>query len=67
MSIYPIRLGCDQFKELGQAYEVLNDPEKRQVYDRYGEDGLKDGPGPGDGRPSHNFDIFETFLNPREC
>ena len=23
------------------AYEVLSDKEKRQIYDRYGEDGLK--------------------------
>ena len=27
----------DRFKELGKAYEVLSDDEKRQVYDRYGE------------------------------
>ncbi len=30
-----------KFKELGQAYEVLMDDEKRSMYDRYGEDGLK--------------------------
>lgn len=31
----------EKFKELGQAYEVLMDEEKRAMYDRYGHDGLK--------------------------
>ena len=31
----------EKFKELGQAYEVLSNEEKRQMYDRYGVDGLK--------------------------
>jgi DnaJ family protein A protein 2 len=35
----------DKFKEISVAYEILNDPEKRGVYDKYGEEGLKEGGG----------------------
>ncbi|KAJ6816905.1 dnaJ protein-like protein 2-like [Iris pallida] len=52
----------EKFKELSQAYDVLNDPEKREIYDQYGEDGLKEGMGAG-GSGGHNpFDIFEQFF-----
>lgn len=33
----------DRFKEIAEAYEVLSDKKKREVYDRYGEEGLKGG------------------------
>ena len=36
-----------QFKEISFAYEVLSNPEKKETYDRYGIQGLKEGAGPG--------------------
>ena len=54
---------CRQFKEISAAYEVLADPEKRQIYDEYGEDALKEGMGGGGGGFGGNpFDIFENLF-----
>jgi len=35
----------EKFQELQGAYEVLADKEKRDLYDKYGEDGIKEGGG----------------------
>ena len=42
-------LYCLQFKEISFAYEVLSNPEKKETYDRYGLQGLKEGGGGGGG------------------
>lgn len=39
----------EKFKEIAEAYEVLSDKKKKDVYDQYGEDGLKGGFGGGGG------------------
>lgn len=55
-----------KFREVSSAYEVLIDPEKRKVYDRYGEEGLKEhaqgGGSGGAGGFSDPSDIFAQFF-----
>ncbi|KAF7804904.1 DnaJ protein ERDJ3B [Senna tora] len=55
-----------RFAEINNAYEVLSDSEKRSIYDRYGEEGLKQhaaSGGRGGGGMGMNFqDIFSTFF-----
>jgi len=56
----------EKFKELGKAYETLSDDNKRETYDRYGEDGLKNAGFDTGGPFASGFgdlnDIFESFF-----
>ncbi len=58
---HPDRGGNEEkFKEIAHAYEVLTDKEKKQIYDKYGEEGLKQGGGAG----MDPFNMFPFNMDP---
>ena len=63
----------EKFKEISEAYEVLNDKDKRASFDRFGSEGMRSHNGMGGqhhspfGHPTTDpFELFRTFFGGRD-
>jgi len=57
----PDKDAAEKFKHISQAYEVLSDAKKREIYDKGGEQALKEG-GLNEGSFHSPMDIFDMFF-----
>ncbi len=66
----------DRFKKVQEAYDILNDPKKKQMYDQvgfYSDNGFASGPPPGSGAGGRShpnmdfngFDFSDMFREPK--
>ncbi|CAD6883923.1 unnamed protein product [Tilletia controversa] len=61
LALHPDKGGDpEQFKEVTAAYESLSDPQKRELYDRFGEQGLNESGGMGGGMDPQ--DLFSQLF-----
>ncbi|PHH82136.1 hypothetical protein CDD82_6894 [Ophiocordyceps australis] len=53
----------EKFVQVSEAYDVLSNQETRQIYDRYGHEGIKSHRQGGQGQGNHDpFDLFSRFF-----
>eukprot|EP01088_Endostelium_zonatum_P018189 TRINITY_DN5736_c0_g1_i1.p1 TRINITY_DN5736_c0_g1~~TRINITY_DN5736_c0_g1_i1.p1 ORF type:complete len:441 (+),score=114.25 TRINITY_DN5736_c0_g1_i1:127-1449(+) len=53
----------DKFKEIANAYEVLSNPDKKAIYDEYGEEGIKEGSNVRNRGPTGTGNFAEDLIN----
>ncbi|XP_053953129.1 dnaJ protein homolog 1 isoform X1 [Anastrepha ludens] len=55
----------EKFKEIAEGYEILSDKKKRDIYDQYGEEGLKGGIPGGPGEQEGGSRTYQFHGDPR--